>query len=92
MQRAIRTSAVLPRLSLGCRGGAPIARHRRLAYARWRGRGGGVLDWLKGAFNWVKDNKIISKGLSLIPHPLGQAGSVAAKIVGLGRRRPRRLY
>ena len=88
MQRAIRTSA---------------AKHRRLAYARcgsgrrlasagrWHGRGGGVLDWLKGAFNWVKDNHIISKGLSLIPNPVGQASSIAAKVVGLGRRRRLRL-
>jgi len=54
-------------------------------------RGGSkVIDWLKKAYNFVKDNKLISTGLSFIPHPYAQLGSKIAGVVGLGRRRIRR--
>jgi hypothetical protein len=42
---------------------------------------------LKPAFNFAKDQKLISKGLSLIPHPAGKAASVVTGALGLGRRR-----
>ena len=40
----------------------------------------------KGA-NYIKDNKLISQGLSLIPHPKAQAAARIAKEVGLGKRK-----
>lgn len=36
---------------------------------------------------FIKDHKLISKGLSMIPHPAGQAASYVAGLVGLGRKR-----
>ncbi|MDR3680475.1 MAG: hypothetical protein P4L41_10960 [Flavipsychrobacter sp.] len=48
--------------------------------------GTGLWDSIKNAFNWVKDNKIISTVASLIPHPAGQAvGNIAGQL-GFGRR------
>jgi len=44
-------------------------------------KGRGVLQ---DGWNFVKDNKVISRGLSLIPHPAAQGASWAAKQVGLG--------
>lgn len=41
------------------------------------------------AHDWIKKNKIVSRGLSLIPHPVGKAASIAASIGGYGRRRRR---
>ena len=46
-------------------------------------RGKGVMDVLR----YVKDNKLISRGLGLIPHPGAQALSSIAGLVGLGRRK-----
>lgn len=40
--------------------------------------------------NFVKDNKIISTGLSFVPGPVGAIGSKVAGAVGLGRRRPKK--
>jgi hypothetical protein len=56
---------------------------------------GKVWDWIKKAGRWVKDkaipyirdNKLISRGLSMIPHPYAQMGSTAAGALGFGRRR-----
>src|ERR1700743_3309034 len=42
---------------------------------------------IKPAAKFIKDQKLISKGLSLIPHPGAKAAAVAANIAGLGRRR-----
>jgi hypothetical protein len=44
----------------------------------------GLKNFGSKLFNFVKDNKLISKGLSLIPHPIAQVGSRAAKSVGFG--------
>lgn len=41
-------------------------------------------DILRKGANYVKDNKLISKGLGIIPHPYAQLGSQAANILGLG--------
>lgn len=53
---------------------------------------GKVWNWLKKAYRYVKDNKLISRGLSLIPHPYAQTGSTVAGTLGFGRRKgPRRI-
>ena len=44
-------------------------------------------EGLKKAYNFAKDTKVISKGLGLIQHPIAQAASVAAGLIGLGKRR-----
>ena len=53
-------------------------------------RGAGLWDWIKKGWNWVKDNKILSRGgkaLSTIGVPYaGTVGNVAGAL-GLGRRR-----
>ena len=50
-------------------------------------KGRGLWDAIKGAWNWVKDNKVISTVASMIPHPLAQrVGGVAGQL-GLGRRK-----
>ena len=49
--------------------------------------GKGFMDFIKGVGNFIKDNKLISTGLSLIPGQYGQMGSRIAGAVGLGRRR-----
>lgn len=38
----------------------------------------------KGAFNFIKDNKLLSKGLQLIPGAYGQTGAKVAQAIGLG--------
>ena len=41
--------------------------------------------------NYVKNQKLISKGLGLIPHPAAQAAAQIAGLVGLGRvKKPRK--
>lgn len=51
--------------------------------------GSGFLDTLKNlackAAKFVKDNKLISTGLSFVPHPAAQLASQAAKQLGVGR-------
>lgn len=64
----------------------------RRKYGRYHSRGAGLFSWLKGAANWVKErlpSKMISTGLSFIPHPAAKAAAVAAGLAGLGRRRRR---
>ena len=60
-------------------------------------RGSGLWSWIKKGYNfiknkaipYVKQNKLISRGLSLIPHPYAQVGSTVAGTLGYGRRRIR---
>ena len=60
--------------------------------------GSGLWDWIKKGYNWVKtkalpfvkQHKLISRGLSLVPHPYAQTGSTVAGVLGYGRRRLRR--
>jgi len=47
-----------------------------------RGRG-----LLKDAAKYIKDKKLISKGLLMIPHPAGQVAGQVARMAGLGRPR-----
>ena len=71
-------------------------RPRRRTVHRRRQGGEGFMDFLKGANNWFKDNKIISKGLGslggFLPGPWGIAakglGNTASQL-GYGRRRRR---
>lgn len=58
---------------------------RRIGSGFW----GNIWNGIKSAANWVKDQKLISRGLSLIPHPAGRVGSVITGALGLGRRRRR---
>ena len=48
-------------------------------------RGSGIS--LSDVARFVKNNKLISKGLGMIPHPAGQAASYVAGLVGLGRKK-----
>jgi hypothetical protein len=44
---------------------------------------------LKPAHSYIKEHKLISRGLGLIPHPAGKALGTAAGLAGYGRRRRR---
>ena len=57
-------------------------RKRRSTTKKQRGRG-----TLGDIANFIRDNKLISKGLGMIPHPAGQFASQLAGMAGLGRRR-----
>ena len=52
--------------------------------ARRKQHGKGVVG---DVAKFIKDQKLISKGLGLIPHPAGQLASQIAGLVGLGRKR-----
>lgn len=52
----------------------------------WRG----VKSVAKPVGKFIKDNKLVSKGLQLIPHPTAQKAAAAARAVGLGTRGGRR--
>jgi hypothetical protein len=54
-------------------------------------RGRGLMDVLRKVHNFAKDNKLISKGLSLIPHKYAQAAAPIASSLGYRRRRTRRM-
>jgi len=68
-------------------------RRSAAAYARRKMRGKGLGDWLKKAWKWVKDNKILSRAASAIAPMAGEfapgfkAAGTALGAVGLGRRR-----
>jgi hypothetical protein len=42
---------------------------------------------VKDVMNFIKKNHLVSSGLGLIPHPFGQAGSIVARQLGLGKKR-----
>jgi len=44
---------------------------------------------IKPGFKAVKDQKLISKGLNLIPHPYAKAGATVADHLGFGKRKRR---
>lgn len=50
-------------------------------------RGKGFFDVLGKVHDFVKDNKLISKGLSMIPNPYAKGGSVVTGLLGYGKRR-----
>jgi hypothetical protein len=41
---------------------------------------------VKDVMNFIKKNHLVSSGLGLIPHPFGQAGSIVARQLGLGKK------
>ncbi len=45
-------------------------------------RGKGIVG---DAARYIKDNKLLSKGLGMIPHPAAQAAAQVAALFGLGR-------
>jgi hypothetical protein len=59
---------------------------RRSGMRRVR-RGRGIMDVLKRAHNFAKEHKLISRGLSMIPHKYGKMASSVASSLGYGRRR-----
>jgi len=46
--------------------------------------GSKLLPFLKKAHKFIKDNKLISTGLSMVPHPAGRVGSVITDALGYG--------
>lgn len=67
-------------------------RRRRVGGSRrygMRGSGfwGSLWSGIKKGANWVKDQKLISKGLGAIGNPYAQTASRVASTLGLGRRR-----
>ena len=52
-----------------------------------RGRGSFSLSSIG---NFIRDKKLISQGLGLIPHPAGQVASQVASMLGLGKRKRRK--
>ena len=85
-RRTVRRLA--PRRKIG-------GRRRVIGRRRMRGRGffSNIGNWFKGAantvHNFVRNNKLVSKGLALLPHPAAKAAGVAAGLAGYGRRRKR---
>lgn len=51
--------------------------------------GKGAKEVLSALGNFVRDHKLISKGLGLVPHPAGQVASQIASMAGLGRAHPK---
>lgn len=49
-------------------------------------RGKGIADVAR----YIRDNKLISQGLGLIPHPGAQAVSQLAALAGLGKKKKRK--
>jgi hypothetical protein len=67
---------------------------KRKAPKMMQGEGifGDIWSGIKKGFNYVKDNKLLSKGLALIPDSRAQTLARGASAVGLGkRRRPRKM-
>ena len=52
---------------------------------------GDVWDGIKKVGGIIKDNKLLSGGLSLIPHPYAQLGAKGAGMLGLGRKRKKKV-
>lgn len=57
-----------------------------------KGKGffGNIWKGLKKAGEVIKDAKLISTGLSLIPHPLGKAAGAITGQLGVGKRKRKR--
>jgi hypothetical protein len=67
--------------------------HRRRVHRHGRGP---LLDKIKSGLskihNFVKDNRLVSRGLSHIPHKYAQMASVVANHAGYGRRKRRVVH
>ena len=81
----------------------PKMLHHRLTHrsnrghrARYHGRGAGLGDWLKKAFNYVKEHKLISRGATMLAPRAGSYAPVVSTVgrvasaLGFGRRGNRR--
>jgi len=65
---------------------------RRIGMRRRRTqRGRGLMDILRKVHDFAKSNRLVSKGLSLIPHKYAQAAAPIASSLGYRRRRTRRM-
>jgi hypothetical protein len=66
---------------------------RRIGMRRRRRtqRGHGLMDVLRKVHDFAKSNRLVSKGLSLIPHKYAQAAAPIASSLGYRRRRTRRM-
>ena len=49
-------------------------------------KGAGLMSALKSVGSFIKKNKLLSRGLSMIPHPTAQKAAQMAQLVGLGKR------
>jgi hypothetical protein len=90
----VKFGSARPRYGVGLR----VASKRRLIQPRRIGmrkrkvhRGRGLMDVLRRVHNFAKDNKLVSKGLSLIPHKYAQAAAPVAGALGYRRRRTRKM-
>jgi hypothetical protein len=65
-----------------------MARRRATRSRRMRGKGA-IGDWFKGAANWIKKNKILSRGSTALGEvfPIMKQASKGFQSLGLGRRR-----
>lgn len=84
MRKAPRRRLIQP-MRIGRPGMLGMRRHRKTQ------RGRGLMDVLRKVHSFAKDNKLISKGLSLIPHKYAQAAAPIASSLGYRRRRTRRM-
>ncbi len=81
-----------PKMSMSM---VPVMGGRRRRAPRRMGRG--FLDTLKSGFNaakdFVKDNRLLSRGIRMIPGKYSDVAARAAELAGYGRRRraPRRM-
>ena len=59
-------------------------------------RGGSIMSWIRNkalpwirntALPYVKKNRLITRGLQMIPHPYAQTASKVSNALGYGRRR-----
>src|SRR5690242_10001686 len=70
---------------------APAGGRRYGARRRKRRVAGGnifkkIWSGVKSAGRYIANNKLVSRGLSLIPHPTAQKAATVARVVGLGPR------
>jgi hypothetical protein len=49
------------------------------------------MDMLRKAHSFAKENKLISRGLSMIPHKYAKTAGTIASSLGYGKRRRRRV-
>ena len=85
-RRAPRRTVRVVRIASAPVGGRRYGTRRR----RRRVAGGNIFKkiWsgVRKAGRYIADNKLLSRGLSLIPHPTAQKAAGVARVVGLGPR------
>ena len=80
----------MPRRKVTSRQTAMVTRPQMRKLQRGAGIFSNIGRALSSAFRFVKRHKLLSKGLSLVPHPYAQGASKVAGAVGMGRRRKTR--